>query len=232
MGGVLSSLDTLEGYGGKNRMNHYDRVLTNITLSDGRELPCYIYVFDAPSKHMQKVANGDWTKKYSQSKYMFDPQEDEYFNVDSKMFAGINPDELEHILKALSDDGTNDVSEEDKIYAAVDDVFKDVIDPLGRMLRFSDFNMKTNKVQKFADNYGFDLTDEKVASIFFDELFEDEEEDEVAQEMGHDPEDLEAYAMEHGNEDGIDWSEFDDWERGRRGSWRDKAMRQLRNRTK
>jgi gamma-glutamylcyclotransferase (GGCT)/AIG2-like uncharacterized protein YtfP len=58
---VLSALDEIEGY----RTNEpdrslYTRVLTDVTLEDGREQQAWVYFYNAPLGRAQRIESGDY----------------------------------------------------------------------------------------------------------------------------------------------------------------------------
>jgi gamma-glutamylcyclotransferase (GGCT)/AIG2-like uncharacterized protein YtfP len=244
---ALVGLDSLEGYRGPNdHGNHYDRIVVDAIDKDGNKHKCYVYVID-DAKYLQRlnvVPSGEWTKKPTyRSMEIFDPQEEEYVDIGREYdFSDFDPEQLEAIVKDLEGKDAagklafENVDEEDWLYRIVDEVYDEVIDPMGRQLRFSDFDNDVTKLYDFASGYGIDLEDQRQAAIFFDELFETEEDENAALEaVGHEPEDIEAFAQEHGDEHGIDWSEYDEWaeeqkrkrEQKARGNWLDRLFAKL-----
>jgi len=58
---VLSALDEIEGYRpNEPERSLYVRVLTSVTLDDGREIPAWAYFYNAPLGRAERIASGDY----------------------------------------------------------------------------------------------------------------------------------------------------------------------------
>ncbi len=58
---VLSTLDEIEGYRSTEpERSLYIRVLTNVTLEDGRVEPAWAYFYNAPLGRAQRIESGDY----------------------------------------------------------------------------------------------------------------------------------------------------------------------------
>jgi gamma-glutamylcyclotransferase (GGCT)/AIG2-like uncharacterized protein YtfP len=58
---VLSALDEIEGYrSNEPERSLYMRVLTDVTLDDGRVEPAWAYFYNAPLGQAQRIASGDY----------------------------------------------------------------------------------------------------------------------------------------------------------------------------
>lgn len=77
---ALVSLDRLEGYRGAEADNHYNRVLTDVTLHDGTVIEAWMYVA-APDvaavvrQNLPIVPNGDWRRWKRHADYINATQE-------------------------------------------------------------------------------------------------------------------------------------------------------------
>ena len=59
--GVLSTLDEIEGYRpNEPERSLYTRVLTDVTLEDGRVKPAWAYFYNAPLGQAQRITSGDY----------------------------------------------------------------------------------------------------------------------------------------------------------------------------
>ena len=59
--GVLSALDEIEGYRpSEPDRSLYTRVLTEVTLGDGRVQPAWAYFYNAPLGQARRIASGDY----------------------------------------------------------------------------------------------------------------------------------------------------------------------------
>jgi gamma-glutamylcyclotransferase (GGCT)/AIG2-like uncharacterized protein YtfP len=64
--GVLAVLDEIEGYrAGEPDRSLYTRVLTDVTLQDGRTQPAWAYFYNAPLGQAQRIASGDYLEHLS-----------------------------------------------------------------------------------------------------------------------------------------------------------------------
>jgi gamma-glutamylcyclotransferase (GGCT)/AIG2-like uncharacterized protein YtfP len=58
---VLSALDEIEGFRpNEPARSLYLRVLTTVTLDDGRELPAWAYFYNAPLGRAERISSGDY----------------------------------------------------------------------------------------------------------------------------------------------------------------------------
>ena len=58
---VLAALDELEGYRhGEPERSLYRRVMTDVTLEDGRLHPAWVYFYNAPLGGAQRIPSGDY----------------------------------------------------------------------------------------------------------------------------------------------------------------------------
>jgi gamma-glutamylcyclotransferase (GGCT)/AIG2-like uncharacterized protein YtfP len=58
---VLAALDEIEGHrANEPERSLYTRVLTNVTLEDGRAETAWTYFYNAPLGHAQRIASGDY----------------------------------------------------------------------------------------------------------------------------------------------------------------------------
>jgi gamma-glutamylcyclotransferase (GGCT)/AIG2-like uncharacterized protein YtfP len=58
---VLATLDEIEGYrSSEPERSLYTRVLTDVTLDDGRVEPAWAYFYNAPLGRAQRIASGDY----------------------------------------------------------------------------------------------------------------------------------------------------------------------------
>jgi gamma-glutamylcyclotransferase (GGCT)/AIG2-like uncharacterized protein YtfP len=58
---VLSALDEIEGFRpNEPERSLYLRVLTNVTLDDGRELTAWAYFYNAPLGRAERISSGDY----------------------------------------------------------------------------------------------------------------------------------------------------------------------------
>jgi gamma-glutamylcyclotransferase (GGCT)/AIG2-like uncharacterized protein YtfP len=58
---VLSTLDEIEGFRpNEPERSLYMRVLTTVTLDDGRELPAWAYFYNAPLGRAERISSGDY----------------------------------------------------------------------------------------------------------------------------------------------------------------------------
>jgi len=58
---VLDALDEIEGYRAATpERSLYTRVLTDVTLDDGRTNPAWAYFYNAPLGRAQRIASGDY----------------------------------------------------------------------------------------------------------------------------------------------------------------------------
>ena len=58
---VLAALDEIEGYRADDpERSLYTRVLTDVTLDDGRTNPAWAYFYNAPLGRAQRIASGDY----------------------------------------------------------------------------------------------------------------------------------------------------------------------------
>ena len=60
-GAVLNALDEIEGYRpSEPERSLYTRLLTDVTLEDGRVQPAWAYFYNAPLGQAQRIASGDY----------------------------------------------------------------------------------------------------------------------------------------------------------------------------
>ena len=63
---VLAALDEIEGYRpSQPERSLYTRVLTNVTLDDGRVQPAWAYFYNAPMGQAQRIPSGDYLQHLS-----------------------------------------------------------------------------------------------------------------------------------------------------------------------
>jgi len=66
MPAVLVALDEIEGYRpSQPERSLYTRVLTDVTLEDGRVLSAWTYFYNAPLGQAQRIASGDYLQHLS-----------------------------------------------------------------------------------------------------------------------------------------------------------------------
>lgn len=64
----LADLDSLEGYRGEGKNNHYDREIVSYTTKDGVSGKAYIYIASKTlgrdiRKELRKIESGDWLQR-------------------------------------------------------------------------------------------------------------------------------------------------------------------------
>jgi gamma-glutamylcyclotransferase (GGCT)/AIG2-like uncharacterized protein YtfP len=65
---VLATLDEIEGYRpSEPDRSLYTRVLTDVTLDDGRVLPAWAYFYNAPLGQAQRIPSGDYLEHLGRS---------------------------------------------------------------------------------------------------------------------------------------------------------------------
>ena len=58
---MLATLDEIEGYRpNEPERSLYTRVVTHVTLEDGRVQPAWAYFYNAPLGRAQRIASGDY----------------------------------------------------------------------------------------------------------------------------------------------------------------------------
>jgi gamma-glutamylcyclotransferase (GGCT)/AIG2-like uncharacterized protein YtfP len=58
---VLAALDEIEGYRpAEPERSLYTRVLTDVTLDDGRVFPAWAYFYNAPLGRAERIESGDY----------------------------------------------------------------------------------------------------------------------------------------------------------------------------
>lgn len=58
---VLAALDEIEGFRpAEPERSLYTRVLTDVTLEDGRQVPAWAYFYNAPLGRAERIASGDY----------------------------------------------------------------------------------------------------------------------------------------------------------------------------
>jgi gamma-glutamylcyclotransferase (GGCT)/AIG2-like uncharacterized protein YtfP len=69
MPAVLAALDEIEGYRpSQPERSLYTRVVTDVTLEDGRLLPAWAYFYNAPLGQAQRITSGDYLQHLSARK--------------------------------------------------------------------------------------------------------------------------------------------------------------------
>lgn len=64
---VLAALDEIEGYRpNEPERSLYTRVLTDVTLENGRVQPAWAYFYNAPLGRAQRIASGDYLEHLNQ----------------------------------------------------------------------------------------------------------------------------------------------------------------------
>lgn len=64
---VLATLDEIEGYRpNEPERSLYTRVLTDVTLDDGRVQPAWAYFYNAPLGRAQRISSGDYLEHLNQ----------------------------------------------------------------------------------------------------------------------------------------------------------------------
>jgi gamma-glutamylcyclotransferase (GGCT)/AIG2-like uncharacterized protein YtfP len=65
---VLAALDEIEGHRpSQPDRSLYNRILTDVTLEDGRVEPAWAYFYNAPLGQAQRIASGDYLQHLSAS---------------------------------------------------------------------------------------------------------------------------------------------------------------------
>ncbi len=65
---VLAALDEIEGYRpNEPERSLYTRILTDVTLEDGRAVPAWAYFYNAPLGRAQRISSGDYLEHLGRS---------------------------------------------------------------------------------------------------------------------------------------------------------------------
>jgi gamma-glutamylcyclotransferase (GGCT)/AIG2-like uncharacterized protein YtfP len=66
---VLAALDEIEGHRpSEPDRSLYTRVMTDVTLEDGRVAPAWAYFYNAPLGHAQRITSGDYLEHLNASR--------------------------------------------------------------------------------------------------------------------------------------------------------------------